>query len=228
MKKAGEKKKRVAPLNWKNFFVSIAFLSVFYAAGLYYKKKKMAEFDLQQRKSVGQPSIGGPFNLIDHNGQPRSSSEFLGKWVLMYFGFTHCPDICPDEMEKLVKIIEYLEKGRKSGNKNIGEVVPLFLTVDPERDKPEVIKGYIKEFSPKIIGLTGSKEEVERTTKLFRIYYSSGPRDDKNDYIVDHSIVMYLIDPNGEFVDYFGQTKEFEIIANSILVNMAKYRAKTN
>jgi protein SCO1/2 len=123
-------------------------------------------------------------------------------------------------MEKMVKVVERLEK-----MEDMPPIVPLFITVDPERDSPAVVKSYIKEFSPKIIGLTGTKEQVDKATKAYRVYYSAGPRDGDNDYIVDHTIIMYLINPDGEFVDYYGQLKSDEQVANGITLSIVKYNA---
>ena len=188
-------------------------------AFLHFKKEKMLKLEQERRRSLGKAAIGGKFELIDHNGKRCSSDDFLGKWVILYFGFTHCPDICPDEIEKMVKAVDIIESSKKND-----PIQSLFITVDPERDSVEAVAGYIKEFSPKLIGLTGTKEQIDATSKSFRVYYSAGPRDQQNDYIVDHTIIMYLINPEGEFVDYYGQNRTAEEIANGIQLSMMKYK----
>lgn len=118
----------------------------------------------------------------------------------------------------MVKVVETLEKMG-----GMPPVIPLFISVDPERDTPAVVSSYIKEFSPRIVGLTGTKEQVDKATKAYRVYYSAGPRDDENDYIVDHTIIMYLINPDGEFVDYYGQLKSADQVANGVALSVTKY-----
>ena len=121
------------PVGWVNLaFTGVAIASVI-GVYVYVRNKKLAERDKERTRSIGQAAIGGSYELVDHEGKVRGSKDFLGKWVLLYFGFTHCPDICPDEMEKLAKVYDILKaEGKK--NKKIGDVVPLFITVDPERD----------------------------------------------------------------------------------------------
>lgn len=209
-----------ATFSWKSFTVSSVLISIFIGYGVYLKKQKELQMDKERRRSLGRAAIGGSFELIDQDGKPVTSKDLLGKWVLLYFGFSHCPDICPEEMEKMVAVTNSLEKFP-----GLPEVVPLFITVDPERDTPQVVKSYIREFSPKIIGLTGTKEQVDKATKAYRVYYSAGPKDGDEDYIVDHTIIMYLINPNGEFVDYYGQTRSAEQVTNGILLSIKKFES---
>ncbi|GAB6028235.1 hypothetical protein CHUAL_002424 [Chamberlinius hualienensis] len=187
--------------------------------GMYYvKQEKDVAIAKERKRALGKASIGGTFNLIDQNGKPCSSKDFFGQWILLYFGFTHCPDVCPDEIEKMIETVEILESDPK-----MPKVQPLFITVDPERDDVKAVGAYVKEFSPKLIGLTGSKDQIAEATKSFRVYFSAGPRDVDSDYIVDHTIIIYLIDPEGSFVDYYGQTKNAKQISDSIKLQMAKY-----
>ncbi|XP_013790931.1 protein SCO1 homolog, mitochondrial-like isoform X2 [Limulus polyphemus] len=207
------------PITWKSLLVTFGIGGMFLMGMQYVKNEKELAIAKERKKALGKASIGGSFDLIDSKGQPCSSQDFHGQWVLLYFGFTHCPDICPDEIEKMVQVVEVLEK-----QENASKIVPVFITVDPERDNVEAVASYTKEFSPKLIGLTGSKEQIQKATRAFRVYFSAGPRDDDDDYIVDHTIIIYLIDPEGQFVDYYGQNRTAEEIASSIQLNMAKYQ----
>lgn len=210
-------------ITWTNLAIS----SVIGGAFIYYvsilKEDKDKQIEAQRKRQLGKAAIGGRFDLVDQDNKPVKSEDFFGKWLLVYFGFTHCPDVCPDEIEKMVQTVEELNKNSQTP----GVVQPLFISVDPERDTPEIVGKYVKEFSPNMIGLTGSKEQVDKVCKSFRVYYSAGPRSEDNDYIVDHTIIIYLIDPNGEFVDYYGQTKNYKQVADGILFQMFRHEKDT-
>uniref|UniRef100_A0A8C4TR18 Synthesis of cytochrome C oxidase 1 n=1 Tax=Erpetoichthys calabaricus TaxID=27687 RepID=A0A8C4TR18_ERPCA len=154
-------------------------------------------------QAIQLSSLGGPFSLIDHNGQQRKSEDFHGQW----------------EMEKMIEAVEEIDRIPTLPN-----LTPLFITIDPERDNPEAVAKYVKEFSSKLIGLTGSSEQIEQVSRAYRVYYSQGPKDEDNDYIVDHTIIMYLLGPKGEFLEYFGQNKKSSEIAASVASYMRKYK----
>ncbi|KAF6768837.1 hypothetical protein AHF37_06366 [Paragonimus kellicotti] len=189
------------------------------AGGALYMANDLAAEKKKAAKSYGTPSIGGDFNLIDHTGKRCTLASFRGKWLLIYFGFCRCPDICPEQIERLVEISDRIAL---TGNTK-QQLVPIFLSVDYERDTPDVVAEYVKEFSPNLVGLTGTKEDIENVAKRYRIYYSAGPKDVDGDYIVDHTVVMYLIDPNGKFSNYYGQLKPVQEITRDILKQMKEF-----
>lgn len=186
------------------------------------KKEKNEQLEKQRIKTIGRPALGGPFSLVDHNNKPTKSEDYHGQWLLIYFGFTHCPDICPDELEKMIEVVDEIDK-----IKSLPNLTPIVITIDPERDTPEAMAAYVKEFSPKLIGLTGTRAQIDKVSRAYRVYYSQGPKDEDNDYIVDHTIIMYLLGPSGEFLEYFGQNKRSVEITNAIAAHMRKYKAKS-
>eukprot|EP00069_Balaena_mysticetus_P000545 bmy_14615T0 len=177
----------------------------------------------QQRRTeaLRQAAVGrGDFSLLDHRGQARCKADFRGQWVLMYFGFTHCPDICPEELEKLVQVVRQLE-----AEPGLPPVQPIFITVDPERDDVAAMARYVQDFHPRLLGLTGSAEQVAQVSRSYRVYYSAGPKDEDQDYIVDHSIAIYLLSPDGLFTDYYGRARSAEQVADSVRRHMAAFHS---
>ncbi|XP_069085549.1 protein SCO2 homolog, mitochondrial isoform X2 [Pleurodeles waltl] len=178
------------------------------------RKQKMERIEQLKKLSVGQ----GDFSLVDHTGKPRTKKDFLGQWVLLYFGFTHCPDICPDELEKMASVINLLDQDH-----TLPQVQPVFVTVDPERDNVDAVARYVKEFHPRLIGLTGTTEKVKEAGKAYRVYYSAGPKDEDDDYIVDHTVIIYLLNPDGLFTDYYNRSKKDIDMVKSIKKHMQTY-----
>lgn len=150
-----------------------------------------------QRAVTAQPSasgIGGPFTLIDQDGKTVTAADFKGKPTLVFFGYTHCPDICPTTLDSLSQTLKALGPD--------GKAAALFITLDPSRDTPAVMKDYLSSFDPRIVGLTGSQAAVDDVAHEFRVYAKQVPTGDGG-YSVDHTGVVYLMDKNGAFVESF-------------------------
>lgn len=170
---------------------------------------------------MGSPRIGGPISLIDHNARPFDSTTLKDTFLLIYFGFTHCPDVCPEELDKITSIMNLVETSVKDTNL---KVQPLFITVDPERDGPSEIREYLKDFHPKMLGLTGPQEAVKEIARKFRVYFrpakTSGNAEESmkatKDYLIDHSIFIFLMDPDGNYLTHFGRESRPERCAKII------------
>jgi protein SCO1/2 len=151
--------------------------------------------------------IGGAFALQDGGGQTVSNQTLKGKPFLVYFGYTHCPDVCPTELARISDILS------KMGDKAIPT---LFITVDPERDTPKVMQDYVSSFNPAVVGLSGGPEAVGATEKTFRVYSRKGEKQPDGDYSMDHSSIVYLMDKNGAFVEAFNVERSPEDAAKDL------------
>lgn len=149
------------------------------------------------KQVTGKALIGGPFALTDHTGRKVTEKDFLGRKTLVFFGFTSCPDICPSGLQVMSAALDSL--GSKAD-----QITPLFISVDPERDTPEKLAAYVKSFHPRLVGLTGTKSEVDAAAKAYRVYYKKAPAaEGSTDYGVDHTSFFYLMDEKGEFIRHF-------------------------
>ncbi|HJU15786.1 MAG TPA: SCO family protein [Stellaceae bacterium] len=142
-------------------------------------------------------AIGGPFTLVANNGQTVTDRTYRGKWLLVFFGYTHCPDVCPTTLNTIATALRQL-------GPEAARVQPLFITVDPARDTPQVLTNYVKVFDPRIVGLTGTPDQIAAAARAYRVYFSKDETAQERDYQLDHSAFVYLMNPQGKFVQVFG------------------------
>ncbi|MFW2392033.1 MAG: SCO family protein [Methyloceanibacter sp.] len=154
--------------------------------------------DAQRTRVVtsGKALIGGPFELAGKDGKTVTDKDFRGRYMLVFFGFTHCPDICPAELQVMSAALEDL-------GADADKVVPIFITLDPERDTPEAVTAYVQNFGTNFVGLTGSPEAIEKAAKAYRVTYQKFQDESMGeDYSIDHSALVYLMGPDGAFVTH--------------------------
>ncbi|KAF2150107.1 protein sco1 [Myriangium duriaei CBS 260.36] len=203
---------RLGPFSWQAgilFLLSGAGLTVYFR----YEKDRMLRARIaEQNKGMGKPLVGGPFSLIDTNGAPFTQDDLRGKYSLIYFGFTNCPDICPEELDKMAEVIDKVKAQHGAALR------PVFITCDPARDTPQIVESYLRDFHDDIVGLTGSYDEIKQTCKNYRVYFST-PSEVKpgQDYLVDHSIYFFLMDPDVDFVEAIG--RNFSIDGAAKVIN---------
>jgi protein SCO1/2 len=146
---------------------------------------------------TGQASIGGPFTLVDQTGKTVTDQDFRGKFMLVFFGYTFCPDVCPTELNTIGAAMDKLGPLAE-------KVTPIFITVDPQRDTADKLKSYVADFHPRLVGLTGTEEQVAAAARAYRVYYKKvGAEKAKEDYLLDHSSYIYLMGPDGVFATHF-------------------------
>ena len=150
-------------------------------------------------------AIGGPFRLIDQNGEPFSDTDLRGKSFLVFFGFTHCPDVCPTTLFDISEIMRNL-------GKDADRTAAVFITVDPERDTPAALKEYLSSFDPHVHGLSGDLADIAAVAKAYRVYYRKVPLEG-GDYTMDHTAIVYLMDKEGQFVSPFNMRRTADVAA---------------
>jgi cytochrome oxidase Cu insertion factor (SCO1/SenC/PrrC family) len=158
--------------------------------------------------TTGQADVGGPFQLTDQHGKRVSDKDFRGRYMLIYFGYSFCPDVCPTTLAVIAQALEKLgDRSRR--------VTPIFITIDPERDTPKVLDDYMKAFGPNFVGLTGSAAEIKDAEKKYRVYAAKKPLEGGN-YGMDHSSVLYLMGPDGKMVSFYDEAVSPDDLAKDL------------
>lgn len=168
--------------------------------------------------TVGGPmqgEIGGPFTLVDHNGNTVTDADFRGRFMLIYFGYTFCPDVCPTSTVMMAHALEELGEDKK-------KVVPIVITIDPERDRPEDMKDYVSHFHPRMVGLSGTLKQVAVAIKAYKVYATKVFEEGwgVDEYFVYHSDVTYFMGPDGKYLDHFGSGATPRVMAARMLAHM--------
>lgn len=163
----------------------------------------------------GEATIGGNFTLTDTDGKPFTNELLKGKYSLVFFGFTRCPAICPTALSGITQALNLL-------GADAAKVTPVFVTVDPERDTPEVMKEYATHFHPSLVALTGTPEQVTQAEQAYKVYASKQPLEGSEDYTMDHSGYIYLMDKNGRYAAHFAHDIAPEDLAEALKPYLAK------
>ena len=157
-------------------------------------------------------SFGGPFSLTDHTGAARSDRDFRGRFMLIYFGYTYCPDLCPTGLQTITDALDGL-------GPPADRIQPLFVSVDPARDTVELLRGYVGHFYPGLIGLTGSEQQIRQVARAYRIHRLKvvpEGSEDPQDYLVSHSTITYLMGPDGQFVTLFPHDTDVDFMTATL------------
>jgi len=160
----------------------------------------------------GVASIGGPFSLVDDEGQTKTDKDFRGRYMLIYFGYTYCPDVCPTALQSMTQAMDQLPPESQA------KITPIFITIDPERDTAKQLKAYVENFHPRLVGLTGTPEQIAQTARLYRVYFgrAKDEREESTEYLMDHSSIIFLMNPEGEYVTHFTHATTPEKMAEKL------------
>ncbi|MCK5425809.1 MAG: SCO family protein [Emcibacter sp.] len=194
----------------KTILILFAMLASFLAAYITLYTPDMSKDKTTTAGQNTKALIGGPFSLINHHGKSVSYADFKGKYMLIYFGYTYCPDVCPMELQIMSDALDL------SPAEILSEINPIFITVDPERDTVEIMAQYVPAFHPAMIGLTGSPEQVSGVTKAYRVYAAKENSEDPDAYLVSHSSYIYLMDREGDYVTHFKSRTDPKVMAQRL------------
>lgn len=173
----------------------------------------LAACDRGGEAGSGKALVGGPFTLTDQDGAARTELSWPGKYLLVYFGYTFCPDVCPVDLQRNAAALKILEEQDAT---RLEKIQPIFITVDPERDTQAVMKAYVAAFGPRFVGLTGTVEQIEAAKKAYRVFGQKRQDAGSSDYLMDHSSVTYLMAPNGDYVTVFGSSTLAQSMADTL------------
>ena len=168
---------------------------------------------LPSQAGSGTPEIGGAFELLDQTGQTRTQADFAGRHMLVYFGYTYCPDVCPTSLSIMSQALDLLES--ETGSLE-DRVVPVFVTVDPARDDVTAMAAYAEHFHSRLVALTGSDEQIAAAAKAYRVYYRRAEDPSASEYLMDHSSFIYLMGPDGTYVSHFAHNASPQEIAEGL------------
>lgn len=214
--------RNASPATWRT--VAFMLVSGTGLAVTYQMTKEKKQTEVRHLESTGKPLLGGPFDLVDDDGKRKTDKDYLGEYVLLYFGFTYCPDICPTELAKMMAVLETI---KKTGS--LPSIRPVFITIDPERDTAARLKEYKKNYTPEMHWLTGSVEKIDEAAKAYRCYYSIPTPEERqgdDDYLVDHSIFFYLVNKEGDFLEFFGKNLTAPEVSHKMVGALKKDMAR--
>lgn len=196
---------------------ALMLLGIGVAAPLAQTSSTRSAAELMDAVMWNREPIGGAFALIDQNGQPRTQADFKGKLLLVYFGFTYCPDVCPTDLQNIGLALDQLGPSADA-------VQPLFITLDPARDTAALLKDYVPLFHPRLIGLTGDAQAIAAAAEAYRVYYAKVPNQKGDDYTVDHSAFIYVIGADGQYLGFLPPNTSADRIATAIRPHLAPVR----
>jgi cytochrome oxidase Cu insertion factor (SCO1/SenC/PrrC family) len=204
-------------LNWRQRIIVIL-VAILIGAAIGYiqiKTQTVVIDDSTAKTEIQNPlagvKLGGPFTLFDQDGQNVTEKSWAGQYRLYFFGFAHCPDVCPLGLSKIAETLNLLPKDMAD------KVQPVFVTLDPARDTPALLKEYVAIFHPRLVGLTGTQQQTDVMIKNFRVYAQKQPiQNDPNNYMINHSAYTYLADPQNNVIDVFAHEASPQEIADKI------------